>query len=199
MECVEVFPEGQFLADKAFNYTSQFGEDGLIEAALHEYGCLNRWCFEVGAADGRLYSNTARLREQGWDCILIEGEAESYEKLRQLQTEKVRTVPKRITTRCLDRILREQGAPKDIDFGVIDIDGQDYWVWDGLREFRPRLLLVEFDYGSDGPGDKQCWTPTIGGEGQATYQAIRQLGENKQYTALAKTPVNLLFVASEIL
>jgi len=189
-------PRAGFLVGRGANYTSQFGEDGLIEACLENFGSVNRWCFEVGAADGTFFSNTARLREQGWKTVLIEGDAEQYDRLQKIRSETIWTIPKHITPRSLDLILAECGVPADIDFGVIDIDGQDYWIWDGLENFRPRLLLVEFDYGSE---NKPDWTPEPDGQGQATFKAIERLGREKGYEPLAKTICNLLFAATEIL
>lgn len=191
LEGVEILsPRAGFLAGRAANYTSQFGEDGLIEASIEEFGAVNRWCFEVGAADGLFFSNTARLRERRWSTILIEGDAERYEKLRELQNEHVWTVPKRIGPKSLDQILAACGAPEYLDFGVIDIDGQDWWIWDGLRDFRPRLMLVEFAYGSESMAAE---VPGLDGDGQASYEAILKLGRDKGYEALAKTHCNLLF------
>ncbi len=190
-EGVQILSQRFGLSGRGGNHTSQFGEDGLIEAALDGIGAKNKWCFEVGAADGLFFSNTARLREQGWKTVLIEGDAERYVELAKLASDSVFTIPKHIGPRSLDRILDECGAPQDLDFGVIDIDGQDYWIWDGLRQFRPRLLLVEFAYATEDHRDE---FPECGAIGQATYKAILRMGAEKGYEALAKTHCNLLFV-----
>lgn len=193
---VVALPAGEFLAGKGANSTSQFGEDGLIEACLERFGAKNKWCFEVGASDGLLLSNTHRLRCDGWNAVLIEADERAFGKLCEQQTDKTRCVHERIGQDSLDRILRVYGAPKDLDLGVIDIDGQDWWAWRGMQEFAPRLMLVEFDYGSD---DAPEYVPELNGDGQASFEAIRQLGIEKGYTPLAKTVVNLLFVKSELL
>jgi hypothetical protein len=122
--------------------------------------------------------------------VLIEAEAEHYEKLRLLASEKVFTVPRRIAHNSLDGILRNCGAPADMDLGVIDIDGMDYWAWHGLRDFRPRLMLVEFAYRSE---DEPEFVPV--NEGQANYKAILRLGIEFGYEPLAKTQCNLLFAS----
>jgi hypothetical protein len=189
-------PRAGFLAGKGANYTSQFGEDGLIASALAVLGTANRWCFEVGAHDGIFFSNTARLRESGWRTILIEADAEQFEKLRRFKSETVWTIPKKIGPRSLDQILKTCESPADLDFGVIDIDGQDWWAWDGMREHRPRLMLVEFQYASE---DQPPFIPECDGLGQANYQAILELGAAKEYEPLAKTNCNILFAAKEIL
>lgn len=194
-----ICPESAFLVGRGANSTSQFGEDGLIEACLERFGTENRWCFEVGANDGLFFSNTHRLRCCGWDAVLIESDPYSFGRLCDQRSENVRVVHKTIGPSDLDDILGAAGAPLDMDLGVIDIDGQDYHAWAGMERFKPRLMLVEFDYGSEVLSDRKDWVPEIGGAGQATYSAIKRLGESKGYTAIAKTTVNLLFVKSELL
>jgi len=193
---VEILSEqGRFLTGFAANYSSQFGEDGLIQKAFERFGTENKWCFEVGAHDGFFFSNTALLREYGWTAILIEADAETYVKLAKIASPMVFTVPRRINCRSLNVILEDKGAPPDIDLGVIDVDGQDYWVWDGLRQFRPRLVLIEYAYATNELDDS---VPDPEGSGQATFKAILRLGKEKGYTALARTHCNILFCQSEL-
>lgn len=197
LEGIEILsPRAGFLDRSGANFTSQFGEDGLIGAAIAHLGIANQWCFEVGAADGVFLSNTKRLRDDGWQAVLIEADDEHYQKLRQLASEEVRTVHRKIDRFSLDAILAGAGAPENLDLAVIDIDGQDWWIWNGLADFRPRLMLIEFDYKSE---DKGVFIPGEGCPGQASYEAILQLGAALEYEALAKTRCNLLFADRAIL
>ncbi len=193
---LELFPSGEFLAGRGANHSSQFGEDGLIEACLERFGAENKWCFEVGANDGLFFSNTFRLRCDDWHSVLIESDGPAFEKLQAIQSERARCVHERIGPGSLDRILAEHGAPEALDLGVIDIDGQDWWAWDGMKRFRPRLMLVEFEYGSNA---NEAWKPELNGTGQANLKAIEALGRSKGYEPLATTTVNMLFVKRELL
>jgi hypothetical protein len=152
--------------DRWGNQTSQFGEDGLIEAAFELIGTTNKWCFEVGAGDGLFWSNTLRLREAGWHAVLIEGNPVEAEKLKAFESSLVRTACAMIGTNgkldaLLDVILqvplRGECMPLEPDFGVIDIDGQDFWLWHDLHLHVPRVMLVEYSpyrktghYGDEG-------------------------------------------------
>lgn len=187
-----------WLRGREHNVTSQFGEDGLIAATLGRLGSINRWCFEVGANDGIFYSNTKVLRDAGWDSVLIESDDAAFDKLRHLASQHVRCVHEKIGVNSLDRILAEANAPTDLDFGVIDIDGQDYWAWSGMFTYRPRIMLVEFAYRSEESG---LLVPMVNDESglQASYASILELGQSKGYVALAKTTVNLLFARKELL
>jgi FkbM family methyltransferase len=65
-------------------YHSQFGEDRILAGIFHD--TLRGCCVEVGANDGRHGSTTLYFEENGWDCVLIEPNAELC---RQLRTHRV--------------------------------------------------------------------------------------------------------------
>lgn len=193
LEHVEILPAGDgWLNGRSRNDTSQFGEDGLIQAAIERIGEANRWCFEVGAGDGAFLSNTKRLRDAGWNAVLIEADERHFDKLKVYESEGVQVVREAIATDSLDRILAQCGAPEEMDFGSLDIDGQDFWAWAGMKRYSPRLMLVEFE--------RQPGTlPPLNGPGQAGRCLIEDLGRAKGYTPLAATYVNLLFVRNDCL
>lgn len=184
---VALDPEWQFAADAAGNETSQFGEDGIVQALLGRYGAENSWCFEVGAHDGEYYSNTKRLRDAGWQAVLIEADGRRYERLRAFESAAVRCVHERITDTSLDSILERCGCPHNPDVGSIDIDSDDYWVFKNLR-CRPRILVVEF---AEGAGD---FCPDAPGGKQAQKNPVTALANAKCYFPVVSTRVNLILV-----
>lgn len=189
----EVVYYDQRLAGRDRDVYTQFGEDGLIKAVFQAIGTANRWCFEVGAADGKYYSNTLRLREQDWQSVLIESVDEQYEKLKTYESPLCQTIHEEATD--LDKILEGCSAPVDLDLGVIDIDGQDYWLWHDMVKYKPRVMLVEFHW-----KDGLTYIPARGAASrlQAGPAAVMSLGADKGYTPVAQTHVNLLFVRSEL-
>lgn len=181
----------EWLAGQQRNDTSQFGEDGLIQAVLTKIGEKHRWCFEVGAGDGLFLSNTKRLRDAGWNAVLIEADGRLATECKRFENDRVRVVHERISSGSLDAILARCGSPKNPDLGVIDIDGQDYWAWKSMT-FQPRVMLVEFGYWNkpevippEGSTDAQL---------AASFEAIVGLGREKGYTPIVRTYCNVLFV-----
>ena len=174
------------------NDYTQFGEDGLIEACLSHIGETNRQCFEIGAADGLFFSNTLRLREQGWEALLIEGNWDLFQKLDATYGD---------AAWCIYESCEDLHQPLDYakfestpDLGVIDIDGQDYWLWHDLTEYKPRVMMVEIS-----TRGKESGIPKRGEAfpSQAGLTAITELGKNKGYTLVAHTYCNALFVDTE--
>ena len=175
--------------DKAANVYTQFGEDGLIAACLEKIGTANQQCFEIGAADGRFFSNTLRLREEGWRAVLIEADAKQHTKLVSEFGHTAICIHETCTD--LDATLSTTGICDAPDLGIIDIDGQDYWLWHDLRNVRPRIMLVEIL-----PNQPKVPAPERGAiaDRQAGLEAIATLGTVKGYTLVATTHCNALFV-----
>jgi len=179
------------------NVYSQYGEDGVIEAIFERIGTNNKWCLEVGASDGILFSNTRRLIEQGWGAILIESEKLAYDRL----VENCKDYPNAHPVYAkigidvsLDGILKKFNAPEDIDLMIVDIDGQDYHVINAMINYKPRVLIVEYN-----PRAETEFIPTLGGEGQAGYAAISRLGCSKGYLSQIQTQVNIIMIRNGLL
>jgi hypothetical protein len=196
------------------NQYSQFGEDGLVEALFELIATTNRWCFEVGAADGVFYSNTKRLRDAGWSAVLIEKEHAEFAKLARFESPRVRTVCATVSTtgspgcRVDDLLMAVSDVPQRLDYAVIDIDGQDYWAWHDMSYHVPRVVLIEYSPYPKRAKDRDTGTvvdvtatycPPRGGVGQAGIKPILDLGHRKGYREVAITPVNVLFVKEGLL
>lgn len=193
---ISTSPQAEWLKAKASNFTSQFGEDGIIAAIIERIGEAGRWCVECGAADGSLFSNTMQWRNKGWNCLLIESDLCLYNKCTAFESDNVHVMLKTVGTGNdgFDAIFAEYGIPEDdLDLLVIDVDGQDYYLFDGLKCYRPRVLMCEFKN-----GDYSDTIPPLNGEGQAGYAAIAKLGEAKGYVAVAVTQVNIIFVRADL-
>jgi hypothetical protein len=132
------------------NITSQWGEDGVIEEIFNRIGTQSKFCIEFGAWDGKHLSNTWDLwHNKGWSALLIEQNKETYYKL----TDSLKEFPK---AKAVNRFVRATGKdsldqilPKYVDTNAgidllsIDIDSDDYYIFEGLKNFRPRVIVIE--------------------------------------------------------
>lgn len=179
------------------NITSQFGEDGIIEEILNRIGIGNAFCVEFGAWDGKHLSNTWRLwHEQGWGALLIEGDEG-----KAAQLEKSLVSFSNVASYCayvgleeeskLDTILARAGAPQVIDVLSIDIDGNDYYVFESLNAFSARVVLVEFN--PTIPPHIELIAPP-GNYFGASALSLYKLAKKKNYSLAACTTTNLIFV-----
>jgi len=136
----------------ASNTVSQNGEDGILAEIFKRIKPRSELCVEFGAWDGKHFSNTWALwHDAGWSAILIEGDHDKFLQL-QLAIDKfpsVKGINAYVTSEgvnSLDSLLGDAGVGVDaIDLLSIDIDGDDYHVWDALTLFRPRVVIIEYN------------------------------------------------------
>lgn len=193
----------KWLEGCASNTYSQYGEDGFIGSVFARVGETNRWCFECGASDGMTYSNVRRLIEQDWNAALVDCDNDALASL-ALQyggNPRVHIRKAYIEPTTFDGLLIDMGVPSEPDFGVIDIDEQDFWVWAGMRVIRPRVMMVEYAAGR--PADQVPPLRLDKGEPSPLIQAgkhmIHYMGCVKGYTTVAMTLCNALFVRNDVL
>ena len=192
-----------YLREFRGNITSQFGEDGIIAKIFNIIGETNKFCIEFGAWDGRLYSNTWTLINNGrWRGILIEGDSRRFQDLIASYEGKqnVVLVNKYVGLSgefCLMLSLKAAACPNDLDFLSIDIDGMDYYIWESLEHFNPRLVVIEFN--PTIPNDVFFIQPRDQSFNQgASLLALIELAGQKGYELVVTTDANAFFVRSDL-
>lgn len=168
---------------------SQSGEDGVLAKIFEVIEPTNRFAVEFGAGDGVKNSNVRNLVvNDGWGGLLIEGDEE---KARELAANyaafpKVRTLHAWVFPGNIELLFEENGVPADLDLLVIDIDSNDYYVWRAIRDYRPKVVVIEVNPFFPPPQrmvidfhPMNYWDRTdyFG----ASLQSLYELGEKKGY------------------
>lgn len=113
---------------------SQAGQDGVLEHIFTTIGTTNKFFVEFGTSDGYDISNTAHLRLNcGWTGLLMDKCPSSSLVQKEF-----------ITAESIKGLLAQYGVPTSFDYLSIDIDGNDYWVWQAIKH-RPRVVSIEFN------------------------------------------------------
>ena len=182
------------------NISSQFGEDGVIEEIFKRIGIQNKLCVEFGAWDGLHLSNAWNLwNNYKWEALLIEGDSNKFNTLKEntKSHSNVSALNAFVTTdgeNSLDEIFNRLSLRSDIDLLSIDIDGDDYYIFESLKKYRPRLILVE--YNPSIPPDLDI-VQTKGEYFGCSALALYNLGHLKDYKLIHMTDTNMFFVRSE--
>ncbi len=127
---------------------SQFGEDGVIERIFEIIEPTSKFAVEFGASDGITASNVRRLiLEDGWGSFQIEGDPERAAKLDEAYAgfPRIKTLEAWVFPGNIEILFEENGVPRDLDFLVIDIDSNDYYVWRAIHDYRPKVVQIEFN------------------------------------------------------
>jgi len=198
----ELQEHSRWLSRYAHNVTSQQGEDGIVEKALSVLPDRDRWCVEFGAWDGKVDSNTyALVNSHGYRGVFIEPDPVRFRGLQQTHGGSGRHILLNAAVGFqksdnLDALLSKSDIPKDFDLLSIDIDGNDYHVWDEVKDYRPKLVLIEYNWTSHNSVLFVQEKSAQVSRGSSPASLV-ELARTKGYELIAVTAPNLLFVASE--
>ena len=126
---------------------SQNGEDGIIHEIFRRIGTTTKIFAEVGVGDG-CENNTAFLLSQGWTGFWIDGESAflgALENRDDLQKDCLKYLVAFASKENISALFEQLGVPKEFDLLSLDIDQNTYYAWEGLRSFRPRVVVVEYN------------------------------------------------------
>ena len=184
----------RFVARRA-RLMSNDEEDGITLAILSEIGVTNRTFVEVACGSNGGNSGFLAL-ECGWRGLMVDGDEERLAAARRrFRYADVTFANCFVTRENVDGFLAENGIHGDIDLMSIDIDGNDFWLWEGLTAVTPRLVIIEYNsyFGPDkslvvpysADFDRHNYTNFFYG---ASIQAMRKLAARKAYldTAAAR-------------
>ncbi len=138
------------IENTGYRVFSQFEEDGKLLYILSVIGMKTRCFVEIGSDDG-INSNSANLYFHfGYHGLFADGNKRAINRGKRFFSR----YPNRwfyipdficthITRENINSLLKENGYEGEIDLLSIDIDGNDYWIWDALEICTPRVVIIE--------------------------------------------------------
>jgi len=192
-----------------FKVFSQNDEDGIIQEIFRRIGTTNRMFFEFGAGNG-LESNCCYLLLQGWHGAWVDGNDEYLAHARNLFSEKIArgqlAVKKEMVYASnIDELATGLDLPQELDLLSIDVDGNDFYIWEALTVLRPRVVIVEYNAAFPPPVRLvQTHQPNLtwGGTSYfgASLSALENLATRKGYLLVGTNlpGVNAFFVRNDL-
>lgn len=187
------------IGDFAKNIYSQYGEDGIIEKVFAIMGTRTRLCVEFGAWDGLFLSNTRNLWTHGWKAVLIEGDEEKFRQLVENTTGYDCTALNAFIgidhqRDSLEYVLKANQITENIDLLSIDVDGNDYYIFESLKNIRPRVVTCE--YNPTIPYYMDIYAPFNNYFG-CSAASLNRIAATKGYSLIAMTETNCVYVVEE--
>jgi len=188
--------------------TSQNGEDGVIAELLRRIGTsLDPYFIEFGVEDGSEGNCVFLADALGWSGLFLEFDSHQYARLaaKYRWSTGVTTVAAKVTPATVESLFSQSGVPPELDVLSIDVDGVDYWIWRAITNYRPRLVIIEYNAELE-PERRQVVPETFEGWTGTNYfgasiGALKALGNAKGYELVYTdlTGVNSFFVRADLL
>lgn len=142
-----------------FRAHSQNGEDGVLLYLFSLIGTTNKKVLEVCAGDGKTCNSANLIINHGWEGFLFDGEeqnvnsgVEFYQSCSDTSFWPPKIQHAWITRDNINELVSSLNLSGEIDLLSLDIDGNDYWIFEALDVVQPRVVIAEY---------QQAWGPDV--------------------------------------
>ncbi|KKP40258.1 MAG: hypothetical protein UR30_C0005G0039 [Candidatus Peregrinibacteria bacterium GW2011_GWC2_33_13] len=204
--------ESDLINDYEFKVFSQWGEDGIIQYLINKIPIKNKIFVEFGVENYKESNTRFLLQNNNWSGLVIDG---SEQNIKQIKSEDIywrynlKAEHSFITRDNINEIILNSGIKGDIGILSIDIDGNDYWVWESINVVSPAIVICEYNslfgssdkivipYKENFERNKEHYSMLYFG---ASISAFNFLAEKKGYSLVGSNLAgnNLFFVRNDL-
>ncbi len=208
MEDSDQLPAPFNLTSQRFKILSQNEEDGMILALFKRLGVKNRSFIDIGC--GGTGGNSGFLAQDcGWKGLMVDGSPENIATIMsRFAGYSVVAVNEFVTQENINELLEKFGFTGEQDLLSIDIDGNDYHIWNTISVCSPRVVIMEYNwlFGAERAvtvpykADFSRKSVTVKGYHGASLAALDKLATRKGYRLIAceAAGVNAFFLRNDI-
>jgi len=201
------------IQDYEFKVFSQWGEDGILQYLTRVIDIPNKTFIEFGVENFQEANCRFLMMKDNWSGFIVDGSDEFIENIRSSNyywKYDLTAVRCFITRENIDDLLSLSGFDRDLGILSIDIDGNDYYVLEAIKNFNPRILVCEYNavFGADRPISVVYKPDFFRGNAHhsnlffgASLSALKYLAAKKNYTLVGtcSAGVNAFFVRNDLM
>ncbi|TAN48408.1 MAG: hypothetical protein EPN26_12595 [Rhodospirillales bacterium] len=136
------------LAEAEFKVFSQWGEDGIIEWLVQRIPEITPRFVEFGVENFCEANCRFLLQNRSWRGLVMDGSDKNIKEIQgsPLYWQHDLTAScEFVTAETIDAILSRQGFTGNLGILSIDIDGNDWWVWERISVVNPQIVICEMN------------------------------------------------------
>ena len=201
------------IQDFEFRVFSQWGEDGIIQHILRHVPIENKIFVEFGVENYTESNTRFLLINNNWSGLVMDG---SKKNINYIKNDMSVSWGHNLTAECvfittdnINEVILRNGISGDIGLLSVDIDGNDYWVWEAITCINPRIVICEYN-SLFGPHAKVSTPYKVDFDRLTAHYsniyygssiaALEFLGKKKGYSLVGSNSVgnNLFFVRNDL-
>lgn len=141
-------PPNTDLRKVGFKVFSQWDEDGIIQYLINKVPVGSKTFIEFGVGSYEESNTRFLLMNNNWQGMVLDS---SIEEVRYIRSDPIYwqydlTADQAwITRENINELLSQAGFGSDLGLLSIDVDGNDYWIWEAVQSVSPRIVIVEYN------------------------------------------------------
>jgi hypothetical protein len=131
-----------------FKVFSQWDEDGIIQYLISKIPIQNRTFIEFGVENYEESNTRFLLVNDHWQGMVLDANESD---IGYIRTDRIswqydlQAKSGWITRDNINTLLLQSGFSKDLGLLSIDLNGNDYWIWEAIEAMEPRIAIVEYN------------------------------------------------------
>ena len=200
------------LGDVEFSVFSQWGEDGIIDWLISQIPNLPKSFVEFGVENYKESNTRLLLLLRNWQGLVIDGSLDNIQDIKQQEIYwKYSLTAKHafIDRDNVNQLIESGGLTGQIGLLSVDIDGNDYWIWQAINCIKPAIVVIEYNavFGDLHPLTVPYRADFIRSEAHysnlyfgASLSSLVLLGKEKGYVFLgtSSTGANAFFIRTDL-
>lgn len=200
------------LEEVEFQVFSQRGEDGILQYIINRIDIPNRIFIEFGVENYTESNSRFLLIANNWSGLVLDGDARNIRFIRSdyiYWKYDLIAYQSFVTKENINGLIRQYTDCRDIGLLSVDIDGNDYWLWEAIDIIEPRVVVCEYNsafgpvetvsvpYQADFDRTRAHYSNLYFG---ASLSALCHLAEKKGYDFIgtAGAGVNAFFIRKDL-
>lgn len=142
------------LHEAEFKVFSQFGDDGIIQYLINNVAIDDPRFVEFGVEKYTECNTRFLLINNNWSGLVIDGSPDNVNHIKKDEfywKYDLRAVSSFVTRDNINQILTANNFTGEIGLLSIDVDGNDYWIWESITVVEPTIVILEYNsvFGSE--------------------------------------------------
>lgn len=136
------------LGDAEFKVFSQWGDDGIIQWLAHHLPICNKTFVEFGVENYRESNTRFLMMNDNWSGLVMDGSPANVAAIQGAEYHwqyDLQALCAFIDKDNVNGLIASAGVRGDIGILHIDLDGNDYWIWQAISVVTPELVILEYN------------------------------------------------------
>tara|TARA_B100001248_G_scaffold262589_1_gene259758 strand:- start:59817 stop:60731 length:915 start_codon:yes stop_codon:yes gene_type:complete len=138
----------QSLREVEFKVFSQFGDDGIIQWLVNNLDIKNNVFIEFGVEDYEESNTRFLMINDNWSGLVMDASDKNVARIKNSDyhwRHDLQAKSTFVTKENINQLITEANLPSEIGLLHVDLDGNDYWVWDAIDSVDPTIFIGEYN------------------------------------------------------
>ena len=136
------------IQDYEFQIFSQFGDDGIIRYLINNIKNIENKFIEFGVENYEEANTKFLLESFNWEGLIIDSNnnyVSDIKKKNYYWRYNLNVANEFISKENINSIINDNNFSGEIGILSIDIDGNDYWIWEEINAVNPSIVVIEYN------------------------------------------------------